>query len=271
MKLSNSTFAPVLFALCTGLLCSCGDDADSTPAAAPEAPQKAAPQPEQTPPAPTVTEEPAPQAPQPTAHTYSGGALPDMQEDDDAEPVDEPAEPTPSKIGLVFADDEAADLVEEADPLAALLEEPAVADSMGETLTVNALNDTHTFTPGSIISAAENGDNAKLEELLQAGQDVNSADEVGYTPLLAAAAAGKADTVQYLLSHGAAVNHCNGLQETALMLAAQKGHAQVVQMLLAAGADKSAVDSLGQTAIRHASCYKHDHIVELLRDEPKAD
>ena len=110
MKLSNSTFAPVLFALCAGLLCSCGDDADSTPAAAPEAPQKTAPQPEQTPPAPTVTEEPAPQAPQPTAHAYSGGALPDMQEDDDAEPVDEPTEPTPSKSGLVFADDEAADV-----------------------------------------------------------------------------------------------------------------------------------------------------------------
>lgn len=265
MKLRNSTFAPVLFALCAGLLSSCGDDADSTPAAAaPKAPQ-------QTPPAPTPQVEQAPPAPQPAAHAYSGGALPAMQEDDDAEPVDEPAEPTPANGGLVFADDEAAELVEEADPLAALLEEPAVADNMGTTLTVNALNDTHNFTPGSIINEAENGNNDKLEALLQAGHDVNAADEVGYTPLLAAAAAGKADTVRYLLDHGAEVNHSNRLQETALMLAAQKGHAQVVQILLAAGADKSAIDSLGQTAIRHASRFHHDHIVELLRDEPKAD
>lgn len=272
MKLRFSTFAPVLYTLGAGLLCNCGDS-DDTPAAAPaQAPAKTATQPAPAPEPPAAVDEQATPAPQPTAHAYTGGTLPAMQEDDDAEPVDDetPPIPAPGK-GIVFADDEAAELVEEADPLAALLEAPAVTDNMGDTLTVSTLNDTHHFTPGSIIREAENGNNAKLEELLQAGQDINTADEVGYTPLIAAAAAGKADTVRYLLDHGAEVNRCNRLQETALMLAAQKGHAEVVSLLLSAGADKTAVDSLGQTAIRHASRNQHNHIVELLRDAPTAD
>lgn len=268
MKLSNSTFAPVLFALCAGLLSSCGDDADTTPAAAaPKTPQQAAPHPQQTPPALTA-EETAPQQACPTAHSYTGGTLPDMQDDDSAEPSD--AEPAGSD-GSAFTDDDSADFVEEADPLADLLAEPTVTDDMGAAIHLSALHDSHNFTVGSVIHAAENGDTAKLEELLNAGGNLNSVDEVGFTPLMAAAAAGQAATARHLLKRGADINLKNRLQETALMLAAQKGHAELVQILLDAGADKSATDALGQTALQHATHNKHNHIAEILRSEPKAD
>lgn len=261
MKLSNSTFAPVLFALCTGLLSSCGDS--DTPATPSAEPKKA--------PAPTAAaEEPTPQQASPAAHGYTGGKLPDVRDDDAAEPSDE--EPTPTNDGgMVFTDDDSADFVEEADPLADLLAEPTVTDNMGAAIHVSALHDTHNFTAGSVIHAAENGDTAKLEELLNAGGNLNGMDEVGYTPLMAAAVAGQADTARCLLKHGADVNLKNRLQETALMLAAQKGHAELVQILLDAGADKSATDAIGQTAQQHATHNKHAHIAEMLSGEPKED
>ncbi|MDO4751506.1 MAG: ankyrin repeat domain-containing protein [Akkermansia sp.] len=265
MKLSHSTFAPVLFALCSASLCSCGDS-DSPEQPHPTTTAKPTAQQPQSEPATTPMPEPE-QPSAPSAHPHSGGVLPDMQDDDYAEPVDDEDSTTPAPTppsaypGIVFEDDDSAELVEEPTP------EPAPANK-DEVLIITELHTDHSFTPGAIIICAEKGNMEEVETLLKNGADINAQDEIGYTPLMAACVAGKTDMVRYLIQTGAEVNKTNSLKETALMLAAQNGHAEAVKLLLAAGADKTMKDALQQTAQQHAWYKKHQEIMELLSDNP---
>ena len=76
-----------------------------------------------------------------------------------------------------------------------------------------------------------------MEALLQAGTDVNCADDSTFTPLMAAADEGYVDGVQRLLRAGADVNRKSKDNKTALILASLKGHDKCVELLLNAGAD----------------------------------
>uniref|UniRef100_A0A0D9VFP4 Uncharacterized protein n=1 Tax=Leersia perrieri TaxID=77586 RepID=A0A0D9VFP4_9ORYZ len=74
--------------------------------------------------------------------------------------------------------------------------------------------------------AARIGDTASLLQLLKMGNDPNSPDEDGYTPLMRAAAAGMLDACKALVSRGSAdCGLANGRGETALSVARRSGKA----------------------------------------------
>ncbi|WP_299325465.1 ankyrin repeat domain-containing protein [uncultured Maribacter sp.] len=91
-------------------------------------------------------------------------------------------------------------------------------------------------------------DAAIIELFLNAGADVNQADEKGNTPFLNAAARNQLSMVQLLSKNVKDINAANKSGETALMLAAHSNKADVVEFLISKGADINAQDTAGNTA-----------------------
>ena len=111
--------------------------------------------------------------------------------------------------------------------------------------------------------AAIRGDLEMTEALLEAGADVNLADDDGNTPLILAASAGP-ELVRKLIGAGSEVNRANRQGETALTLAARRDVASV-RVLLDAGANVSAQDARGLDALTVAKASGKDEMVALLR------
>ncbi len=97
-----------------------------------------------------------------------------------------------------------------------------------------------------LISAAEAGDEEKVQALLKEGADVNQKggiwDRGGETALHAASTP---KIVKMLLEAGADVHSISDWGKTPLHAAASKGNAEIIQLLLAAGADVHAKDKNG--------------------------
>lgn len=153
--------------------------------------------------------------------------------------------------------------------------------------------------PMDIHAAVRTGDLAQVEAALKSGDDLNSADNWGRTPLIVALQQGKAPIVQALISRGASVaatdawgrtpllvatqlkntaairlllekksdvNAANRNEITPLISAAQTGNQEAVTMLLRAGAAPDRVDNLGWTALMWAVFRKDAAIAKLLLD-----
>ena len=72
---------------------------------------------------------------------------------------------------------------------------------------------------------------------MQAGADVNAAQQDGFTPLMGAAQNGHAELVSYLLRQGANPKARTADGRSAFTLAAEENHEEVLKLLRAAGAE----------------------------------
>jgi ankyrin repeat protein len=89
-----------------------------------------------------------------------------------------------------------------------------------------------------------------VEALLQAGADLNTADEDGFAPLSMAASA---PIAKMLIERGADVNAANRSGSTALLVAGRKGRSGVVEALVQAGADLNKADMSGRLPLTVAA------------------
>ena len=85
--------------------------------------------------------------------------------------------------------------------------------------------------------AARAGDVRRLEEQLDAGEEISLRDRYGQTALMLAAHAGHLDAVESLVRRGADLNATAKYGLSALMLAIVAGHEPVARALVRAGAD----------------------------------
>ncbi|MDT8271704.1 MAG: ankyrin repeat domain-containing protein [Desulfomonilia bacterium] len=104
----------------------------------------------------------------------------------------------------------------------------------------------------ALISAAREGNEVMVEQLIKAGAEVDYARFNGLNALISASQYGHQYVVKVLLKHGAEVNYATLWGETALMAAAARGYAETVGVLLEAGADPNAVDERGMSAMLKA-------------------
>jgi len=117
----------------------------------------------------------------------------------------------------------------------------------------------------SFLKAAEAGDEATIDELLNKGVNINAKhQEHGYTALMMAASKPHVTVVEKLILAGADVNDKDNNGETALMQAASNGQDTVVEKLVSAGADVNDKAEFGFTALILATCNGHDTVVEKL-------
>ena len=88
-----------------------------------------------------------------------------------------------------------------------------------------------------LLGAGEEGDEVVVRELIEAGVDVNRADDGGSMPLYRAAEDGHEAVVKALIEAGANVNKANRFRETPMSIAVTEGHDAVIQLLRVAGAE----------------------------------
>jgi ankyrin repeat protein len=116
------------------------------------------------------------------------------------------------------------------------------------------------------FNAARFGDNQVLDEFIQAGYDLNTADEKGYTALILAAYNGHLDTVERLIAAGADACAKDKRGNTALMGAIFKGELRIAKRLLATGCYPDQRNNAGQTPAMYAALFQRDALLEVLRE-----
>jgi len=119
--------------------------------------------------------------------------------------------------------------------------------------------------PLDLHSAAREGDNFELINLIKKGFSVNSLDEQMNTPLFYASEGGHFKTAVLLIENKANVNHSSKYGFTPLMFAAWKGHVEVVTLLIKHGADVNAQNQNGDTALHFAALCGFSMVCLLLR------
>ena len=115
--------------------------------------------------------------------------------------------------------------------------------------------------PG-LTKAANKGQYAIIQVLLQAGADPNMTDLNGECPLLVAALNGYRDIVQLLIQQGANPNMGSKYGSTPLHWAASLGHKDVVKQLIDGGAEPNSTNVLGRTPLH---CAVNDHKIEVVK------
>jgi len=109
------------------------------------------------------------------------------------------------------------------------------------------------------------GDLARVMRFCDETTDIDTKDELYWTPLSWAAFTGKRDVVELLLAKGANVNVKNGWSGTPLHHASRwSGSTELVELLLAKGADINARDWIERTPLYYAARDSHKELVEVL-------
>jgi len=102
-----------------------------------------------------------------------------------------------------------------------------------------------------LLVAAQQGDTPRVQQLLNAGVDVNVTSPGGSTPLIAAAVAGQQRTVRVLLDARAYIDMQTRAGNTALLGAALHRHMDLVRFLISQGASVSPRNAEGHSVEDH--------------------
>lgn len=103
-----------------------------------------------------------------------------------------------------------------------------------------------------LIQAAKANEVTRVAELIAAGGNVNTKDELQDSAFLYAGAEGFNEVLLLTLANGAHVADTNRYGGTALIPASEHGHVETVRILIAAGVPVNHVNNLGWTAIQEA-------------------
>jgi cell division septation protein DedD len=109
-----------------------------------------------------------------------------------------------------------------------------------------------------------------VETLVKDGADIDAHTAAGYTPLHLAALKGHVDVVDFLLKHGAEIDAISADGDTPLHLAAASGNMEVVEHLLDQGADRSIRDFDGRTPYNIAMARGHEAVAKLVQPRESA-
>lgn len=118
----------------------------------------------------------------------------------------------------------------------------------------------------ALILAAEHDHADILQQLIDAGANLEAHSSKGSTALMLAAFNGNDNSVDILLDHGADADAVNGNGVTVLMAASWSGSKKTLDRVLEAGVDVDAVDNTGMSALLYAAQNGHQPLVRALAE-----
>ncbi|MFD1781030.1 ankyrin repeat domain-containing protein [Fredinandcohnia salidurans] len=121
------------------------------------------------------------------------------------------------------------------------------------------------------FQAAERGDISKLKELLDAGIDINVADEQGRTAAMLATYANKPESVKVLIEHGINIDIQDNMQNNPFLYAGAEGYSAILKLTIEAGADPKLLNRYGGTALIPASEHGYVDVVKELLENTDVD
>ena len=119
----------------------------------------------------------------------------------------------------------------------------------------------------ALHQAVRDGNLAEVERLIKTGENVNSVDRAGSTPLLDATFSGRLEMARFLLAQGADPNLPNAENGASpLSYAVLSSHPAMVQLLLASGAHVDTRSRDGGSLLHLAASKENQPVVQLLLD-----
>jgi len=132
-------------------------------------------------------------------------------------------------------------------------------------LDAGAHKDRHTNTGlTALIVAARGGHEGVAKLLVDANADIDKHAKTGRTALMFAARDGREGVAKLLVDANANTDIQNQFGETALLYAAEPGHEAIVKILLDAGADTDKQDNWGETPLMVAARNNREGVVKIL-------
>ena len=122
-----------------------------------------------------------------------------------------------------------------------------------------------------LIQAAEAGDTAAVQQLLQAGADLNGRDAQDRTPVMAATHGNRVDTVRALIEAGADINLRDNRSDNPFLYAGAEGLLEILRLTIDAKADTRLTNRFGGTALIPAAERGHVDIVKELLTRTDVD
>ena len=118
----------------------------------------------------------------------------------------------------------------------------------------------------TLLALASDGRHSEIARLVNGGgiDNINEADERGWTALLVGCQTGHSEVVQLLVSAGASVDQADNDGATPLFMACQNGHSEVALMLLSTGASVDQAMNDGATPLMTAAHKGRSAIVRYL-------
>lgn len=121
------------------------------------------------------------------------------------------------------------------------------------------------YATSEINRCSKNQDFELVKKVLEYHpEQVNLADERGFTPLLFATYMGNSEIVDYLFKFNPHVDAQDITGNTALMGVSFKGNLEMAQLLLDHGANTDLTNKKGATALIYAVNFNQSEIVDLL-------
>ena len=118
-----------------------------------------------------------------------------------------------------------------------------------------------------LYEAANEGDDAGVRELVEAGANANAVIDGDGSPLIGAARSGRILITQYLLDHGADANQPVPGDGSPLIVAAQLGRLDQVALLIQRGADVNLAVDGDENPLMNAAQNGHIEVVKFLIDK----
>ena len=123
----------------------------------------------------------------------------------------------------------------------------------------------HNWSRTLLSEAAEKGSDSVVKQYLEEGHNIEAKDDIfGQTPLLWAAENGQRAAANVLLDHNAQIGSRNKYGQTALWLAVRQGHAGMVQALIERNAIADTPDNASRTPLEMARSYRYVGIEVML-------
>lgn len=116
----------------------------------------------------------------------------------------------------------------------------------------------------TLTEAAKIGSVSAAQTYLNAGTDINSQDEDGSTPLVAAAWHGNLEMVKFLISRGADVEWADKSGLTPLHVAAKQGYEKVLEKLLSKDPDVNIKNHKRESPLHIAAHFQQLETAEVL-------